>query len=78
MNEAIRRLMANSKKENKNLHFKCFEYRIYDIDIKPIVILGKCIKTIQRLSKSSKSRVQSLKVQGDTKEKCTDFQSEWL
>ena len=35
--------MANSKKENKNVHFKCFEYRIYDIAIKFIVILGKCI-----------------------------------
>jgi hypothetical protein len=61
MNKAIRRLMANSKKEIKNVHFKCFEYSIYDIDIKSIVILGKCIKTIQSLSKSSKSRVQSFK-----------------
>ena len=59
--KTIRRLMTNSKKENKDVHFKCSEYRIYDIDIKFIVILGKCIKTIQRLSKSSKSRVQSLK-----------------
>jgi hypothetical protein len=36
--------MANSKKENKNVHFKCLEYRIYDIDIKFIVILSKRIK----------------------------------
>jgi len=53
MNKTIRRLMADSKKENKNVHFKCFEYKIYDIDIKSIVILGKYIKTIQRLSKLS-------------------------
>jgi hypothetical protein len=39
--------MANSKKENKNVHFKCFEYRIYDIAIKSIVILDKKYKAIE-------------------------------
>jgi hypothetical protein len=48
MNKAIRRLMANSKKEIKNVHFKCFEYSIYDINIKSIVILGKGSRRAQR------------------------------
>lgn len=56
MNKAIRRLMANSKKEIKNVHFKCFEYSIYDIN--------KIYRDTWQMYKNNPKALEELKEQG--------------